>query len=92
MMGQRHAWYAPAREREQRVLISNRHHRRSSFTAWPDTVMSQAYLHDPVQWTVRHLHNPKATIALPIGLVNVGEVAQVLRALNRARTTEEQQT
>jgi hypothetical protein len=37
----------------------------------------------------RHLHNPKATITLPIGLVNVGEVAQVLRALNRARTTEE---
>jgi hypothetical protein len=63
------------------------HHRSSNFTAWPDTVMSQAYLHALVQWTVQHLHNPKATITLPIGPANVGEVAQVLRALNRARTT-----
>jgi hypothetical protein len=54
--------------------------------------MSQAYLHTLVQWAVRHLHNPEATITLPIGLANVGEVAQVLRALNRVRTTEEQQT
>jgi hypothetical protein len=68
------------------------HHRSSSFTTWPDTMMSHAYLHALVPWTVRHLHNPNATITLPIGLVNVGEVAQVLRALNRARTTEEQQT
>jgi hypothetical protein len=66
------------------------HHRSQSFTAWPDTVMSHAYLHALVQWTVRHLHNPIATITLPVGPANVSEVAQVLHALNRARTTEEQ--
>jgi hypothetical protein len=49
-------------------------------------------LHALVQWTVRHLRDPEATITLAINLANVGVVAQVLRALNRDRTTEEQQT
>jgi hypothetical protein len=48
--------------------------------------------HDRAAVAVWHPHNPKATITLPIGLANVGEVAQVLRALNRVRTTVEQQT
>jgi hypothetical protein len=67
------------------------HHRSSSFTTWPDTMISHAYLHALVLWTVRHLHDSKAMITLPIGPANVGEVAQVLRALDRARTTEDYQ-
>jgi hypothetical protein len=68
-------------------------HRRPSSTAWPDTSMAAAYLSGLVAWVARqHPKNPEAMTMLPIGPAKVGEVAQVLRALNRARSNQRSST
>ena len=62
-------------------------HRRPGSTAWPDTSMARAYLAGLSAWVARqHSKNPEALTMLPIGPANVDEVAQVLRALSRARS------
>jgi hypothetical protein len=55
---------------------------------WPDTGMSMAFLLALVDWVKRHVNDSTATVVLPIGQVNVVEVAQVLHALERARRQE----
>jgi hypothetical protein len=58
---------------------------------WPNTSMSVAFLDALIEWTARHVHDSTATVVLPVGTANVGEVGQVLRALDRARAVKQKE-
>jgi hypothetical protein len=64
---------------------------RKTSSPWPDTVMSRAMLMGLVDWVGRHVNTPDAMVMLPVGKAGVGEVAQVLRALERARADKQKE-
>jgi hypothetical protein len=47
--------------------------------------MCGAYLLALVDWAARNARDTSATITIPTGAVNVGELVRVLAALDRAR-------
>jgi hypothetical protein len=70
--------------------MNNRaHQRRHQFarSRWTDyrTPMMEAYIDALLDWAARHAANATATIAIPTGIVSVGELVRVLAALDRAR-------
>jgi hypothetical protein len=56
-----------------------------------DTTLASAYLAALAAWAARHQTDPEVTVMLPVGLAAADEVAQVLRALNRARQQHHEQ-
>lgn len=63
------------------------YHRRQyrERAAWPDTVMSRAFLIALTKWAIAHHDDLTTTITLPIGRVTSEQLVQVLGALERAR-------
>jgi hypothetical protein len=59
---------------------------------WPDTSMALAFLDALIDWTARLVNDAAGTVMLPVGRANVGEVTQVLRALDRARAEKQRRT
>jgi hypothetical protein len=61
-----------------RLIFEHNHGHRA---VWPDTTMSAAFLAALAGWAMRHRDDNAATIVLPAGIVSLGELVQVLRAL-----------
>jgi hypothetical protein len=59
--------------------------RNGERAVWPDTQISCAYLIALTKWAQTPHKNPEAKITLPIGVVDVDELMNVLRALEKAR-------
>ena len=59
--------------------------------AWPDAVLPHAYLSALACWATRQANNASAKIVFPTGVVSVGKVRQVLRALRRIGPREGRQ-
>jgi hypothetical protein len=72
--------------RAAKHAVSNNNKRR---TGWPDTALSAAYLKALPRWCWAHRHDADARVVLPVGSVDVAELAQVLQALLRASINKE---
>jgi hypothetical protein len=70
-------------------MSAHQQYRHRERVLWPNTTMANAYLIALTKWALAHHENLEARVTLPVGVVGAEELLNVLRALEKARLTNE---